>query len=126
MLKTTESSDKLALGKNDNSRSASNRNKNSRPAFGRNNGNSEVNRFGIGGDGMEHAKKSGKLNSKKSAKSRKLFKSKKSKGEKSKKLLKSRNSLNFGTIETGPNFLTPGARKTFNRLRLAFTKAPVF
>ena len=26
-------------------------------------------------------------------------------------------------MKTGPNFLTPGARKTFNRLRLAFIKA---
>ena len=61
----------------------------------------------------------------KSAKSRKLSKSGKSKGEKSKKPPKSGNSPNFGATGSGPSFLTPEARSAFNRLRLAFTKAPI-
>ena len=40
-------------------------------------------------------------------------------------MLKSGNSPNFGAKKAGPNFLTLGARETFNRLRLAFTKAPI-
>ena len=38
---------------------------------------------------------------------------------------KSGNSPNFGATEAGPSFLTPEARSAFNRLRLAFTKAPI-
>ena len=52
------------------------------------------------------------------AKSRKSFKSGKNSS-------KSGNSPNFGATETGPSFLTPEARSAFNRLRLAFTKAPI-
>ena len=92
---------------------------------------------GEGGDGVdgvgsvEIAKKSGKLKgqktpkSQKLAKSWKLSKSEKSKGKKSKKPPKSGNSPNFDAKDTGPNFLTPEARSAFNRLRLAFTKAPI-
>ena len=54
-----------------------------------------------------------------------MSKSGKSKGEKSKKPPKSRNSPNYDAKDTGPNFLTPKARSAFNRLRLAFTKAPI-
>ena len=43
----------------------------------------------------------------------------------SKKPSKSGNSPNFDAKEAGPNFLTPKARATFNRLQLAFTKAPI-
>ena len=69
------------------------------------------------------------------SKSQKLSKSRKSKSEKTskswnlaklrKKLSKSGNSTNFDATEDGPKFLTPDARTAFNRLRLAFTKAPI-
>ena len=114
---------KLAPSRNDDSRSASSRNNDSKPAFERNDFNGEVNRFG--GDGVEHTKKSGKSKGQKLAKSQKLSKSAKSKGEKSKKPPKSGNSPNFDAKDTGPNFLTPEARSAFNRLRLAFTEAPI-
>ena len=81
---------------------------------------------GDGGGGVEITKKSGKSKGEKSAKSRKSSKSGKSKGEKSKKPPKSGNSPNFGATESGPSFLTPEARSAFNRLRLAFTEAPIF
>ena len=58
----------------------------------------------------------------------KLAKSGNSKGKKSaksKKPSKSGNSPNFGATEPGPSFLTPEARSAFNRLSLAFTKAPI-
>ena len=86
----------------------------------RNDDNGEINRFG--GNGVEHAKKSGKSKGEKSAKSRK---SSKSKGEKLKKMTKSENSLNFGATESGFSFLTSKARAAFNRLRLTFTKSPI-
>ena len=80
--------------------------------------------FGIGGDGdNELAKKSGKL-----SKSLKLSKSGYSKCKnlaESKKPPKSANLPNFDAKKVGPSFLTPKARATFNRLRLAFTKAPI-
>ena len=125
MLKTTGSPDEPAPS----------RNEDSRPASGRNDGDGEVDGFGVGGNGVEHAKKSGKSKSEKTSKSRKLSKSGKSKGEKTsksrnlaksgKKLSKSGNSTNFDATEDGPKFLTPDARTAFNRLRLAFTKAPI-
>ena len=40
-----------------------------------------------------------------------------------KKLSKSGNSTNFNAIDTGPKFLTPDARTTFNCLWLAFIEA---
>ena len=58
----------------------------------------------------------------------KLAKSGNSKGKKlakSKKPSKSGNSPNFDAKEAGPSFLTPEARSAFNRLRLAFTEAPI-
>ena len=69
MLKITGSPDKLAPSKNNNSKPISSKNNSSRPTFGKNNGNSKV-RFG--GDGVEYAKKSGKLKSQKLSKSKKL------------------------------------------------------
>ena len=42
-----------------------------------------------------------------------------------KKLSKSGNSTYFDTIGVEPKFLTPDARITFNRLWLAFIKAPI-
>ena len=82
----------------------------------------EVNKFGVGRNDVEHAKKSGKLfksgkpKSKKISKSRNLAKS-------GKKLSKSGNLTNFDITEDGPKFLTPNAKTAFNRLRLAFTEA---
>ena len=111
MLKTTRSPDKPAPSKNNCSK----------PASGRNNGNGEVDEVG----GVEHTKKLGKLKGQKMFKSRKLSKSGKSKSEKPKKPSKSGNSPNFGATESGPSFLAPEARSPFNRLRLAFTKAPI-
>ena len=59
MLKTTGSLDKLAPSRNDGSKSASSRNNNSKPASKRNNSNGKIDRFGVGGNGVEYAKKSG-------------------------------------------------------------------
>ena len=118
MLKTTGSPDKPAPSRNDGSRSASSRNDDSRPASGRNDGDGEVDGFGVGGNGVEHAKKSGKSKSEKTSKSRNSAKS-------GKKLSKSRNSTNSNAMEDGPKFLTLNARTAFNRLRLAFTEAPI-
>ena len=64
----------------------------------------------------------------KSSKTGKLSKSGNLKGKKSaksKKPSKSGNSPNFDAKEAGPSFLTPEARSAFNRLRLAFTEAPI-
>ena len=74
MLKTTKSLDEPAPSRNDGSKSASSRNNISRLAFGRNDGNDENNRYGVGKNSVEQAKKSGKL-----------FKSGKSKSEKTSK-----------------------------------------
>ena len=81
-------------------------------------------------------KKCGKLSKTgKLSKSQKLSKLGKSKSEKmfkswnlaksGKKLSKSGNSTNFNATEDGPKFITPDARTAFNRLRLAFTEAPI-
>ena len=75
-------------------------------------GNGEVNRLRICGD-MEYAKKL-----EKTSKFWNLAKL-------GKKLSKSGNSTNFDAMEDGPKFLTPDARTAFNRLRLAFTEAPI-
>ena len=80
------------------------------------NGDSEVAIFGDGGGG-ELAKKSEKLSKSGNSKGKKLAKSKKPS--------KSGNSPNFDAKEVGLSFLTPKARAAFNRLRLAFTKAPI-
>ena len=106
MLKTTRSPDEPASSRNDGSR----------PASGRNDGNGEVDEFG--GGGVKHAKKSRKSKVQKTSKSRKLAKSGKNSS-------KSGNSPNFSATEAGPSFLTPEARSAFNRLRLAFTEAPI-
>ena len=87
------------------------------------NGNNKIVEFGIDGSGEELAKKSGKLKGQNLAKSQKLFKLGKSKGEKSKKLSKSGNLPNFDTTEAIPIFLTLGAKKAFNHLRLTFIEA---
>ena len=87
------------------------------------NDNGEVVGFG-GGGGSELAKKSRKLS--KGQKSSKSGNSKGKKLAKSKKPSKSENSPNFNAKKAGPNFLTPKAKAAFNRLRLAFTEAPIF
>ena len=62
--------------------------------------------------------KSRKSKSKKMSKSQNLAKSRK-------KLSKGRNLTNFDIIEARSKFLTSDARRTFNCLWLAFTKAPI-
>ena len=147
MLKTIGSPDKPAPSRNNGSKSAFSRNDNSKPASRRNNGDNEVDGVDIGGNGVEHAKKSKKmsksrklsksekLKSEKMFKSRKLSKSGKSKGEKTsksqnlaksgKKLSKSGNSTNSDATKDKPKFLIPDAGTVFNRLQLAFTETPI-
>ena len=74
------------------------------------------------GDGLSDRSKyvepkTGRLENQKTSKSRNLAKSKKQS--------KSGNSPKFDATKAGPSFLTPKARATFNRLRLAFIKAPI-
>ena len=87
-------------------------------------GDGEVNGFDVGGNGVEHAKKLGKLFKSRKSKSEKTSKSWNS-AKSGKKLSKSGNSTNFDATEDGLKFLTPDARTAFNRLRLAFTEAPI-
>ena len=61
MLKTTGSSNKPTLGRNNDSRLTSNRNNNSKPAFEKNNNDSELD--GFGGCDVEPTKKLGKSKS---------------------------------------------------------------
>ena len=76
-----------------------------------------------GGNGSKRVEpKTGRSESQKLAKSQILFKSK---SEKSKKLWKSRNSPNFNATEARLSFLIFEARTAFNRLWLAFIKAPI-
>ena len=86
------------------------------------NGHDKIIRFGVGDD-EELAKKSEK--SSKGLKSSKLRNSKGKNLAKSKKSSKSGNSPDFNAKKASPSFLTPEARAVFNRLRLAFTKAPI-
>ena len=80
-----------------------------------------------GGNESKHVKpKTKRSKSQKLAKSQKLFKSGKLKDEKSKKPSKIRNSPNFYAMKAGLSFLTPNVKTAFNRLQLAFTKAPIF
>ena len=73
-------------------------------------------------DGDKLIEKDEKLSkTRKTSKVQKLSKSQKS--AMSKKLSKSRNLLNFDAKDNKPSFLTPKARATFNRLRLAFITA---
>ena len=72
----------------------------------------------VNGDGIKIAKKSGKSKGQKISKSQKSSKSEKNPS-------KSGDSPNFGATESGASFLTPKARSPFNRLWLAFTKAPI-
>ena len=118
MLKTTGSPEQSTPSRNNGSRSASSRNDDNRLASGKNDGDSEVDRFGVDRNGVEHTKKSGK------SKSEKTFKSQNS-AKSGKKLSKSGNLTNSNATEDGPKFLTPDARTAFNRLRLAFTEAPI-
>ena len=92
--------------------------------MGNNDGDNKVDRFGVGGNGMNYIKKSGKLSKSRKSKSKKTSKSR-NLAKLRKKLSKSENSINFDTIEDGPKFLTPNARIAFNCLWLAFTKASI-
>ena len=74
MLKTTRSPDKSAPNKNNGSKSASRKNDNYKPVSRKNDGNDEIDRFGISSNGMEHAKKSGKLSKSRKSKSEKMSK----------------------------------------------------
>ena len=113
MLKTTN---EPAPSRNNNSRSAFSRNDDSRQVSKSNDGNGKIN--GFGGDGVEYTKNSGKSKGQKTSKSWKSAKL-------GKNLSKSGNSPNFGVTEFGQSFLTSKARSTFNRLWLAFSKAPI-
>ena len=60
MLKTTGLPDKPVSSRNDGSKSVSNRNNNNRPVSRKNDGDGKINGFGVGGNGVEYAKKLGK------------------------------------------------------------------
>ena len=60
MLKTTGLPDKPAPSRNDGNRLISSKNDNNRPASRRNDGNGKVNGVSVGGNGVEHTKKSTK------------------------------------------------------------------
>ena len=75
ILKTIGLPNKPAPSRNNSSRSASGKYDNSRPAFEKNNGNGEVDGFCVGRNGVEYAKKSGKLSKSGKSKSKKTSKS---------------------------------------------------
>ena len=87
-------------------------------------GDGKVDGFSVGGNDVEHAKKSGKLFKSGKSKSKKTSKSRNS-AKSGKKLSKNGNSTNSDATEDGPKFLTPNARTALNRLWLAFTEAPI-
>ena len=88
-------------------------------------GDSEINRFGISGNGMEHIKKLRKLSKLGKSKSEKTSKSW-NLAESGKKLSKNGNSINFDATGDEPKFLTLDARIAFNCLRLAFIEVLIF
>ena len=98
---------------------ASNKNNGNRLAFEKNNDNNKINRFSIGNNNMEYAKKSRKLKSKKLFKSQYLAKSRKM-------LSKKKNLPNFNTKKAGLNFLIFNTKIIFNYLWLVFTKTLIF
>ena len=124
MLKTTGLLDKPIPSKNNGSKSISNKNNNSRPIFSRNDGNGEVDGFVISENGVEHAKKLGKLFKSRKSKSEKMSKSR-NLAKLRKKLSKSGNLTNFNVTKDRPKFLTPNARISLNHLQLNFIKAPI-
>ena len=124
MLKIIGLPDKPIFNKNNDSRLASNRNDNNKSVFRKNNGNSEVDRFDISGNGVRHIKKSGKLSKLRKSKSKKMSKSQ-NLAKSKKKLLKNGNLTNFNATEAGPKFLTSNARTIFNCLQLIFTEIPI-
>ena len=98
MLKIIRLFDKLAFDKNNGNILVFGKNNNNKPASRKNNSNNEFDKCGINRNSLKYVKKLGKLS--------KL----------GKKLSKSRNSTNFGTMETKPKFLTLDAKTAFNRL----------
>ena len=115
ILTTTELPNKLAPSKNYGSKWTFSRNDNSGSIFKKNNGNVKVNKFSLGGDGMEYAKNLRKLKGKKLSKSWKLAKSRRN-------LSKNENLPNFDIEKTRPSFLISEAKAAFNHLQLAFIK----
>ena len=99
-MKTTRSPNEPASSRNDGNRSAFNRNDNSRSASGKNNSNGKVDEYGVGRNGMEHAKKSGKLSKSRKSKSKKTSKSW-NLAKSGKKLLKSGNLTNSNATKDG-------------------------
>ena len=74
-MKTIRLPDKPAPSKNNGRKSTFSRNYNSRSISGKNNGDGEVNRFGVDKNGVEYAKKLGKLFKLGKLKSKKISKS---------------------------------------------------
>ena len=72
MLKTIGSLDKPAPNRNDGSKLTFGKNVDGRLASEKNDGDNEVNRFNIGGNGIKHTKKSEKLSKSGKSKSEKL------------------------------------------------------
>ena len=71
----TGSPDKLAPSKKNGNKSVSSRNNDNKLVFERNNGNSELDKFSVGKNDIEYAKKSGKLSKSRKLKSKKTSKS---------------------------------------------------
>ena len=115
MLKITRLSDKLVSNRNDGSKSAFNKNNNSKPVSKRNINDGEINRFNISRNGMEYAKKLGKLFKSRKSKSKKMFKFQ-NLAKSRKKLSKSENLIKFNITEVRPKFLTPNAKIIFDYL----------
>ena len=121
MLKKIGLLDESASGKNNNSKSAFNRNNDSKLVFKNNNSNSKINRFVIGRNSMEHAKKLGKLFKSRKSKSKKMFKSWNF-AKLREKLSKNRNLSNFCATKAKSKFLTLNTRIAFNCLQPVFIK----
>ena len=73
MLKTIKSSNKLTPSKNNGSRSAFSKNNNNKLVSEKNDGNGEINKFDVGENNIEYAKKLGKLSKSRKSKSEKTF-----------------------------------------------------
>ena len=115
ILKTTQSLGKPISNRNNGSRSAFNRNNNNKLASWKKDGNSEMDRLNIDGNGVEHTKKSGKLSKSEKSKSEKTSKSQ-NLAKLRKELSKSGNLTNFNTTKAGPKYLTSNAKTASNHL----------
>ena len=90
----------------------------------KNDGDGKIDRFSVGGNNMEYAKKSENLSKSRKSKSEKTSKSW-NLAKSRKKSSKSGNLTNSDTTKDGPKFFTLDARTSFNHLWLAFTKTPI-